>query len=401
MQKIVEGDSTEMNVAFIPVRGGSKSIPLKNIKPFNGKPLVYWTIKATCECDYIDKVYVATDSEEIRETVQKFKVEAEEVFLKVQVIGRSEESASDQATTESAMLEFAEKYEFDHIVLVQATSPLLDYIDLNRGFRVFEQEGTDSVLSVVRQRRFQWEVNERGYVHPTNYDVSKRPRRQEFEGYLVENGAFYITSKLKLLQSKNRISGNIKAVEMDEDTFFEIDEISDWVIAEGLMQKKAEKQTITVNKEIPEIKMFLTDCDGCLTDGGMYYSESGDELKKFNTRDGMGFALLRQKGIITGIITGEDVDLNRRRAEKLKLDILRGGCKDKVAEVKKCCEQYGIKLENVAYIGDDINDLDVIKMVGYGCCPADAMPQIKEVAKYVAKASGGEGVIREVVEILI
>lgn len=387
-----------MNVAFIPVRGGSKSIPLKNIKPICGKPLVYWTVKAACGCKYIDKVFIATDSDKIKETVEGFKSGIEsELFKKAVVINRSAESASDTASTEFAMLEFANRYEFDNIVLIQATSPLLVSADLNRGFEAFISDGTDSVLSVVRQKRFHWQNDKNGFAYPTNYDVFNRPRRQEFDGYLVENGAFYISSKADLLKSKNRVSGNIKAVEMNEDTFFEIDEPSDWVIIEALMRKNG----ISAPSEIPEIKMFLTDCDGCLTDGGMYYSEKGDELKKFNTRDGMGFALLRQKGIITGIVTSENVDLNRRRAEKLKLDILEAGCKDKVAAVKRLCAEYEISLEEVAYIGDDINDFEVIKMVGFGCCPNDAIPQIKEAAKHITKASGGEGVIREVVDLII
>lgn len=94
-----------MNVAFIPVRGGSKSIPLKNIRPMCGKPLVYWTVKAACDCEKIDKVYIATDSEKIKETVETFA--KAEGMDKVEVVGRSEESACDTASTESAMLEFA------------------------------------------------------------------------------------------------------------------------------------------------------------------------------------------------------------------------------------------------------------------------------------------------------
>ncbi len=232
-----------MNVAFIPVRGGSKSIPLKNIKPFNGRPLVFWTLKAACCCDSIDKVYVATDSGQIRETVESFKRGADaETFAKAEVIGRSTESASDTASTESVMLEFAPNHEFDAIALVQATSPLLRSEDLKRGFEVFNEEGVDSVLSVVRQKRFCWACNERGYVKPINYDVFHRPRRQDFEGYLVENGAFYITSKECLLKYGNRLSGNIKAVEMDGDTYFEIDELSDWVINEALMKSKYGKE---------------------------------------------------------------------------------------------------------------------------------------------------------------
>lgn len=228
-----------MNIAFIPVRGGSKSIPLKNIKEMNGYPLVYWTVKAACECGSIDKVYVSTDSDAIAEAVQNFKQSSEaEIFSKIEVVGRSEESASDTASTEFVMLEFAAEHSFDTMVLIQATSPLLTGADLDRGFEAFAEEGTDSVLSVVRQKRFCWDVSEDGFAHPTNYDVFRRPRRQEFDGYLVENGAFYITSREDLMRTKNRVSGNMKAVEMHEDTFFEIDEPSDWMIVEALMKKK-------------------------------------------------------------------------------------------------------------------------------------------------------------------
>ena len=387
-----------MNVAFIPVRGGSNSIPLKNIKPINGRPLVYWTVKAACGCKHIDKVYIATDSGKIKEIVEGFKTGMEaDLFAKTEVVGRSAETASDTAPTEFAMLEFANNYEFDNIVLVQATSPLLLSTDLDRGFEAFGEEGTDSVLSVVRQKRFHWANDKHGFAHSVNYDVFHRPRRQEFDGYLVENGAFYISSKVNLIKNQNRISGNIKAVEMNEDTFFEIDEPSDWVIIEALMKKNG----FLVPEKTAKIKMFLTDCDGCLTDGGMYYSEKGDEMKKFNTRDGMGFALLRRHGIITGIITSESVDLNRRRAEKMKLDILEEGCKDKVTAIKKYCGNYGVEMENVCYIGDDINDIDAIKLVGFGCCPSDAMPEVKAVSDYIAKTKGGEGVIREIVELVI
>lgn len=383
-----------MNVAFIPVRGGSKSIPLKNIKEICGKPLVYWTIKAACECKYIDKVYVSTDSDIIRTTVGRFKNAENTLFSKLIVIDRSKESASDTASTEFAMLEFANNYSFDNIVLIQATSPLLQGSDLDKGFELFFTEDTDTVLSVVQQKRFHWDYDENGFAHPTNYDVFKRPRRQDFRGYFVENGAFYISSKKDLIESGNRISGNIKMVEMAEESFFEIDEPSDWIIIEALMKNKG----IVASYTIPDIKMFLTDCDGCLTDGGMYYSELGDELKKFNTRDGMGISLLIQRGIITGIITSETVKLNQRRAEKLKLDIVEMGCTDKLSTIKQLCQEKGISLDNVCYIGDDINDIEAIKAVGFGCCPADAIKEVKCVADYIASVNGGKGVIREVVE---
>ncbi len=152
---------------------------------------------------------------------------------------------------------------------------------------------------------------------------------------------------------------------------------------------------------LKDIKMVLTDCDGCLTDAGMYYSEHGDELKKFNTRDGMGFKLLRQGGILTGIITSENVDLVSRRADKLQLDILKMGAADKLSIVKELCGEYQIGLEQVAYVGDDINDLEVITHVGFGCSVASGMECVKEKASYVTTAKGGEGAIREVAELIL
>lgn len=383
-----------MNIAFIPVRGGSKSIPLKNIKEICGKPLVYWTVKAACYCKYIDKVYVATDSSIIKDTIESFKTDGV-ISSKLQVIGRSAESASDTASTESAMLEFAAIHDFDDIVLIQATSPLLSSEDLDNGFRIFMTEGTDSVLSVVRQKRFHWDVDEKGFAHPTNYDVFKRPRRQEFKGYFVENGAFYITSKKLLLESKNRVSGNIRLAEMSEDTFFEIDEASDWIVIEALMRKRQQKE----KKDASMIKLFLTDCDGCLTDAGMYYSEKGDEMKKFNTRDGMGFAILKKNGIKTGLVTGENVDLNRRRVEKLKIDFYAPGCNDKLWYTKELCASLGISLDEVLYVGDDINDLPLLKAVGFSCCPNDAVDEVKKAVDYISPRSGGSGVIRDIVDI--
>ena len=221
-----------MNVAFIPVRGGSKSIPLKNIKEIAGKPLVYWTLKAANDCGNIDRVYVSTDSELIKKTVEGFGMK------KVMVVGRSEETASDTASTESAMIEFAEQFQFDNIFLIQATSPLLSAADLEGGYRLYCQKDTDSVFSAVKQKRFHWANNEDGFAYPLNYDVFHRPRRQEFEVYYVEKGAFFITSRALLLKSRNRISGNIRLYEMDDASYFEIDEPSDWIIIEALLKRK-------------------------------------------------------------------------------------------------------------------------------------------------------------------
>ena len=383
-----------MNVAFIPVRGGSKSIPYKNIRPIAGHPLVYWVTKAASECPEIDRVYVATDDEKIRQVVESFK------FDKVIVIDRGEETATDTASTESAMLEFAANYDFDNIVLIQATSPLLEAADISNGFDILSADTIDSVLSVVEQKRFIWKYTDSKKAEPINYDVYARPRRQDFNGYLVENGAFYITSKEKLLKSKNRVSGNIGVVEMSPLTYLEIDEPTDWTVIELQLSERVANQ----QKEFPSIKkfkMFISDCDGCLTDGGMYYSENGDELKKFNTRDGVAFGMLKEKGIIICILTGEDRNLNRRRAEKLKIDELISGSKNKLSDVKSLCNKYDISPREVIYVGDDINDYEAMQYVGFCCAPADSAESIKKIANYTTARRGGEGVIREIVDKLI
>ena len=150
--------------------------------------------------------------------------------------GRDAATATDTASTESAMLAFAEAQDdFEHIVLVQATSPLLTADDLAGGIEKYETGGYDSLLSVVRQKRFLWQEQD-GTAAPVNYDPQHRLRRQEMEGFLVENGAFYITTRARLLETRCRISGRIGTCEMPEPTYFEIDEPSDWGIMEGLKQ---------------------------------------------------------------------------------------------------------------------------------------------------------------------
>jgi len=387
--------------AFIPVRAGSKSIPLKNIKEMAGRPLVHWTIKAADECAPIDRIVVSTDSPVIEEAVGAFG------SAKVHFHRRSTESATDTASTEQVMLEYArDNADFDVMVLIQATSPLLTADDLERGIRLYETGRYGAVLSVVRQKRFVWQV-EGDAVVPVNYDFSDRPRRQDFDGFLVENGAFYITSREALLESGCRLSGRVGAVEMDEASYYEIDEPSDWSIVEGLLARESRADLsvaaapVAGMRDLSKIKALFTDCDGVLTDGGMYYSEAGDELKKFQTRDGVGFAMLQRAGLVVGIITSESVELVKRRAAKLKLDEVHVGAHDKMRVIADLCEKYSLKLDEIAYIGDDVMDLPVIRAVGFGCSVSDGMPEARDAAVYVTKAGGGEGAVREVAELLL
>lgn len=138
-----------------------------------------------------------------------------------------------------------------------------------------------------------------------------------------------------------------------------------------------------------------------LTDAGMYYTEAGDELKKFNTRDGMGIKLLQKAGLVTAIVTQENTKLVARRATKLAIPELHQGVLDKLTCLREMVARHGLTLQQVAYIGDDINDLAALKAVGLSAAPADAMPGIARSVCYVCKKRGGEGAVRELAELIL
>jgi 3-deoxy-D-manno-octulosonate 8-phosphate phosphatase (KDO 8-P phosphatase) len=169
------------------------------------------------------------------------------------------------------------------------------------------------------------------------------------------------------------------------------------------MKTKSKKSRYaTLKRKILKIKLLLTDCDGVLTDTGVYYSEGGEELKKFSIRDGMGIERLRKLvNIETGIVTGELSGSVKKRAEKLKIQELHLGAKDKVKVLNEILNRRNLKMENIAFIGDDTNDLEVIKVVGLSACPFDAIPEIKNISDYVCKNRGGNGALREFAEIII
>lgn len=156
-----------------------------------------------------------------------------------------------------------------------------------------------------------------------------------------------------------------------------------------------------MKSNLANIRLVATDCDGVLTDGGMYYTEQGDIMKKFNVVDGVGFELLRKAGIKTAILTAEKNPLLQKRADKLKVDYLYTGSKDKLALLEQLCNELGIDIQESAYIGDDYFDVPAIKACGFGCVPSSAFEDIKEAADYVTLRKGGEGAFREMVQVIL
>jgi len=215
-------------VAFIPVRCGSKGIPLKNIKSFCGRPLVYWVLKAAQGTNAIDEIIVSTDCAEIEKTVNNLNIP------KVKIHKRSIENANDTSSTESVMLEYIKDSDIspqDDMILIQATSPFTTSEHLKQGINQYINEDCDSILSVVANGHFLW--NDKG--ESINYDFNNRPRRQDFAPQYSENGAFYINKVSNIQAFKNRLSGKVSLSIMPKHTSIELDDMEDWTIGENIM----------------------------------------------------------------------------------------------------------------------------------------------------------------------
>lgn len=374
-------------VALMPLRGGSKSIPGKNLKPIAGRPLFSWSLRQAIASNCFDAVYVATDSAFIRQAVG-------ELCPQAVVLDRSPASATDTAGTEMIMEEFQARVPFDVICLVQATSPWTKAEHFREAKARFEASAWDSLVTVAPMRRFLWSETGR----PLNYDPASRPRRQDFAGQLTENGAFYFTKAEILRRRKSRLGGEIGLYRMPESTLLEIDEPADWAAAEHLL---LEALAASIHEQGRTIQALVLDVDGTLTDGGMYYAASGEALKKFDTRDAHGLLLLRGQGVYLGIITGENSLAVAARMQKLRIDEYHPGIQDKLPVLQKLSAKWGLPLANIAYMGDDLGDAECLSQVGFSLCPANAVPAVRPLCGYQTAASAGAGAVREACDLIM
>ena len=161
------------------------------------------------------------------------------------------------------------------------------------------------------------------------------------------------------------------------------------------------KKTNKLLSKIKKIKIVLTDVDGVLTDGGMYYSEKGEVFKKFNTKDGMGVELLLKNNIMTILLSKENSLITKKRGKKIKAALVLSGILKKEKELMKICKKYTIKPSEIAYIGDDINDIEIMKNVGFSAAPSDSNYKVKKIVDYVCSLKGGDGAFREFADLIL
>lgn len=383
--------TSRRTVAFIPVRGGSRSIPGKNIRRIGGRPLLHWVLDATCGASGVDEVVVSTDDADIARVARAYP------HGTVTVVGRSPESATDTAATEIALLEFAATTDADTILLAQATSPLTEAAHVDEALSRFVESGADSLVTVVRQHRFRWDVDASGFATPLNYDPVARPRRQDFAGDAVENGAFYVVRRDTLMRTRCRLGGRMLAFEMPPHTDVELDEPEDWAILDRRLRDRTPHRL----PQLAALEALVTDVDGVLTDAGMYVGADGQELKKFNTHDGMGIERLRNAGLAIAIISGERSAAIERRAAKLSVTDVFLGVRDKRPVLYEWIAKRSLTADRVAYVGDDVNDLEALRAVGFSAAPADARPEVRAEVDYVCERAGGRGCVREIAELVL
>jgi N-acylneuraminate cytidylyltransferase len=250
----------------------------------------------------------------------------------------------------------------------------------------------DSALTVVNTHRFLWNSN----GTPLNYNPFERPRRQDFDGSLVDNGAVYTITKEALKKHRNRLGETIEVVKMPEDSLLEIDTESDWIAVESLLIERQKREKIS-----QKITHVVLDVDGVFTDGTITYTKEGEHTKGFDMRDGMGLEILRQFDIEVMVMTSENSQLVARRMKKLNIDNVFLGVKDKYTLLKYITSVAGVALSNVAYIGDDVNDLTNICSVGWSLAPNNATDIVKKHADIILSKNSGAGAIREACQFVI
>ena len=388
-------------IAIIPARGGSKGIPAKNLLDFCGKPLLAWSILQAREARTISRVYVSSDDPDIQNIAARFGA--------VPIV-RPPELATDTSSSEEALIHALTEIEQatgqnpDLVVFLQATSPLREPEDIDGAVGKLLETEADSLFSMAILEDFCLWTKTGDSLKGLTFDPRHRGRRQDREPIYLENGSIYVFRPEILKKYDNRLGGKISMFEMPRWKSFEIDTLKDVEICAYYFKKKLlpgwlKKDSLT---KIPAtgIDLMVYDFDGVMTDNRVIVTQDGTEAVVANRADGLGVDRLRALNIPQIILTTETNPVVKARASKLGLEVI-AGCQDKKSALITYCQQQGYQLARVVYVGNDLNDLEVMKIVGFPVAPADAYPEVKSVARLVTRAKGGEGVIKELAERLV
>lgn len=376
-------------VAIIPARGGSKSIPQKNLMDFCGKPLLAWTIEQALASRHITDVFVSTDDEDIGRAARDHGA---------QVIKRPRKISTDTSSSEEALQHaiawIQERKAVDTVVFLQATSPLRDDSDIDKALEKFFSEEADSLMSASALDDFLvWRIAD-GRPESVTYDYHNRGRRQERDPCFLENGSIYVFKPAVLKQHRNRLGGKMVFYTMPFWKSYEIDSPDDIDICEYYMRSRILDGKRGPGPELKSIELIVYDFDGVLTDNKVVVREDGLESVTANRADGLAIGRIKELGIPQIILSTETNKVVEARARKLGLLVLKG-VRRKKETLEAYCRERNISLANTIYVGNDMNDYDAMRIAGYPVCPRDAVEEIRKISRIVLKAGGGEGVVRE------
>jgi N-acylneuraminate cytidylyltransferase len=372
-------------VAIIPARGGSKQVPRKNVQRVGGVPLVARAVRAAAAAG-VDLVVVSTDDTEIAEIA---------TAAGARIIHRPAEISGDTATSESAILQALDALEadgerFEIVAFLQATSPFIPSEALAAAVDEVRADRADSVFSAYETYGFLWRRDAAGSALAINHDAAHRPRRQDREPHHLETGAFYVFRAEGFRESRHRFFGRTRIAEVPEWTAIEIDDEQQLRVARALAALHEAPASIPV-------RAVVTDFDGVHTDDTAIIDADGGERVRVSREDGMGVALLRRAGVPMLILSTEVNPVVRARADKLRVPVLHG-IDDKETALRTWAQDNDLPLADIAYLGNDVNDLPAMRIVGWPVAVADAHPLVLEEARVVLQRRGGDGAVRELVE---
>jgi YrbI family 3-deoxy-D-manno-octulosonate 8-phosphate phosphatase len=374
-------------IAVIPARGGSKGVPGKNVAPVAGRTLIERAVTAARRAQQVDRIVVSTDDDSISSAARSAGAE---------VLARPAELAGDGATSESAMLHVLDSIGAapdDIVLLVQCTSPFVTAEDIDAVVAPVAAGRADSTFTAARSHGFLWRPDGTGI----NHDPTARQRRQERPVELVETGAAYAMRCAELRAGGHRFSGRVLPVEVDSARTLEVDEPAD------LDRARALAPLLDGARSWPrrgDVDALVLDFDGTLTDDRVYLDQDGRESVTVHRGDGMGVALLLDAGLRILILSSEANPVVAARARKLGVPALHG-VKAKEPALTQWCAEQRIALARTAYVGNDVNDLPCLQIVGWPIAVADAHHAVRAHARIVTSAVGGSGVVREIASALL
>lgn len=412
-------------VAIIPARGGSQGLPGKNVARVGGVPLVARAVHAALAAERIARVVVTTDDDEIADVARGAGAE---------VVVRPAELAGATASSESAVLHALEVLgegletrqaaprPAEVTVFVQATSPFIDPADLDAAVARVELGERDVVFAATPTHGFLWRERaddaDGASAVGVNHDPSDRPRRQDREPEFLETGAFYVFRTDGFMKARHRFFGRIGIQRVHPDTAIEIDDAADLARARALAPRvdrrlagalaaaqarragAASSWVAGPRHPFVDVDAVVTDFDGVHTDDTAGLDELGRESVRVSRADGAGVARLRDAGIPVLILSAEANPVVSRRAEKLGVDCIQG-LADKGGALREWAAARGIRLDRIAYLGNDRGDIPALDLVGWPMAVPDAAPDALERARHVLQRHGGHGAVRELAELVL